>query len=608
MSNTAWRARHGLGAAQYQSEFDQFVQQGFRLRNISGYTVQGQDLYAALWEQASGPPWLALHGLTAAEYQTRFNDLRQQGYRPIHVCGYGDGGAPRFAGLWEKSTGTDWQARHGLTAAQYEQEFDKWLAEGYRLIDVSGYEAHGEAQYAAIWIRTGGPAWQARHGISPTEYQAEFDALQQQGYRLRHVRGYKVGAQDQYAAIWDKAPSSGWQARHGLSSSDYQNAFDGYAYQGYRLTCVAGYSDGAQARYAAIWESEGIRVNELNDMDKVVQDFMTKFDVPGMSIAIAKDDRLVYARGFGLADQADHEPVTIHSRFRIASISKPITAVTVFELIEQGKLHLSDKVFGTHGILGTTYGTQPYKQYVEDITIEHLLTHTAGGWQNDANDPMFLNPAMNHAQLISWALDNQMLANPPGANYAYSNFGYCVLGRVIEKVTNQSYDNAVRQRTLQPCGVTNMTIAGNTLTQRQANEVVYYGQNGEDPYNMQVTRMDSHGGWVASAIDLIRFAVHVDGFPGKLDILNSASIQTMTTASTANSGYARGWAVNAARNWWHGGSLPGTSTIMVRTSGRFCWAALTNTRRPDSGIGGELDQMMWNVIGKVTSWPAFDLF
>ena len=273
------------------------------------------------------------------------------------------------------------------------------------------------------------------------------------------------------------------------------------------------------------------RVNELSDMEGVVQDFMAKFDVPGMSIAIAKDDRLVFAKGFGLADKSANQPVTVYSRFRVASVSKPITAVAIFKLIEQGRLHLSDTVFGIHGLLGTAYGTLPYKPHIEAITVEHLLAHTCGGWQNDGDDPMFKNPAMNHAQLISWTLDNQPLTNTPGANYAYSNFGYCILGRIIEKLTNQSYDNAVRQHVLQPSGVSDMTIAGNTLTQRQANEVVYYGQNGEDPYNMQVTRMDSHGGWLATAIDLTRFAVHVNGFPGKPDILQSATIQTMTTPS-----------------------------------------------------------------------------
>jgi len=70
-----------------------------------------------------------------------------------------------------------------------------------------------------------------------------------------------------------------------------------------------------------------------------------------------------------------------------------------------------------------------------------------------------------------------------------------------------------------------------------------------------------------------------------------------------NSGYARGWAVNNAPNWWHSGSLPGTTTIMVRTASGFCWAALTNTRatgQPDIGLA--LDNMVWDMARKVSAW------
>jgi hypothetical protein len=105
----------------------------------------------------------------------------------------------------------------------------------------------------------------------------------------------------------------------------------------------------------------------------------------------------------------------------------------------------------------------------------------------------------------------------------------------------------------------------------------------------------------------VRFAVRVDGFATKSDILSSTSIGTMTTASTANSGYAKGWAVNRAKNWWHTGSLPGTGSILVRTSGGFCWAILVNTRTGDPFFG-DLDSLMWTVTGRVRDWPAYDLF
>ncbi len=340
-------------------------------------------------------------------------------------------------------------------------------------------------------------------------------------------------------------------------------------------------------------------------MDTIVEEYMVRNDVPGMSIAISKDDRLVCAKGYGLADRETATPVTIGSRFRIASISKPVTAVAVFRLIEHGALRLTDRVFGPGSFLGERYGTPPPQNHANEITIEHLLAHITGGWTNDENDPMFLNREMDHAQLIAWTLDNQPLRNPPGSAYAYSNFGYCLLGRVIEQVTGMQYDDAARQEVLEPCGIRGMTIARNTREERQIDEVVYYGQDGDDPYEPNVSRMDSHGGWLASATDLVRFAVHVNGVDGVPDILSPDSIRVMTRGSEVNPSYALGWAVNEAGAWWHGGSLPGTATLLMRKSNGLCWAVLTNTRRP--GLGAELDGLIQRIV-EATEWPSHDLF
>ncbi len=331
--------------------------------------------------------------------------------------------------------------------------------------------------------------------------------------------------------------------------------------------------------------------------------YLDSHGVPGVSVAIARHGSLVYAEGFGLADAKTGEKVTPASLFRIASVSKPLTAVAIFTLIEQGRLRLDDKVFGGAGILRADYGKPPYGPHIEDITVEHLLTHTSGGWPNDGTDPMFSNPQMNHQQLIAWTLANRPLKNPPGVAHAYSNFGYCVLGRVIEKVTRQSYADYVRTGVLSRCGVTQMRLAGNTLAQRASGEVVYAGQDGGAPYGMNVTRMDAHGGWIANASDLVRLATHVDGFANTPDILQPATIETMTTPSPVNRNYAKGWSTNG-RNWWHTGSLPGTSAIMVRTASGLCWAGLANSRRKDPESVAGLDRLMWQMVRAVKSWSA----
>lgn len=340
---------------------------------------------------------------------------------------------------------------------------------------------------------------------------------------------------------------------------------------------------------------------ERDAMAKLAQAFMQQYDVPALSVAIGHAGLLIHEDALGWADRERREAVSPNHLFRIASVTKPITSVTIFSLVEEGRIRLADKIFGPGAILGTDFGRPPYHPHVNEITVEHLLTHTGGGWTNAHADPMFMNVEMNHAQLIEWTLRNRPLDHPPGQSYAYSNFGYCVLGRVIEKIVHQPYAVHVGNTVFKRCGVNDMALAGNTLAQRRRGEVKYYGQ-GDNPYAMNVARMDSHGGWIARPADLVQILMHVGGFATPPNILQPPTIRAMTTASAANAGYAKGWAVNRADNWWHNGSLPGTSTIAVRTHSGFCWAAFTNTRRSNSHLDGDLDKLVWNMVAQVKSW------
>jgi len=110
----------------------------------------------------------------------------------VQVSGYSVNGEERFAAIWEQVEGSSWQAHHGLNSAQYQQAFDQLLAEGYRLVQVSGYSVNGEERFAAIWEQRNGPSWQARHGLSSVQYQQAFDQLLREGYRLVQVSGYST--------------------------------------------------------------------------------------------------------------------------------------------------------------------------------------------------------------------------------------------------------------------------------------------------------------------------------------------------------------------------------------------------------------------------------
>ena len=243
---------------------------------------------------------------------------------------------------------------------------------------------------------------------------------------------------------------------------------------------------------------------DMEDFTAAVATFMANRGLKGGQVAITRNEKLVYLQSFGDAD--DETPVHDQSLFRVASISKPITVLAISRLAADGKLSMGDRVFGTNGLLGTQYGTPPYQDGIEKITVNELVEHKSG-FKNEPYDIMFDEVSLSHQQLIDRVLDERtyVRSNP----YYYSNFGYCLLGRVIEAVTGMSYEDYVEQKILSPMGISAMKIGGNTLDERFENEVLY-NSSWFDPYAMNVTRMDAHGGWIASAKDLARIAVHSD--------------------------------------------------------------------------------------------------
>jgi hypothetical protein len=241
-TGAAFVARHDITSPEYQQEFDKWTGQGYCLAVVSGYSVSNEARYAAIWEKKKCPSYVARHGLTSAAYQKEFDTLvGQQGYRLKLVSGYNVAGQDFYAAIWEKTSGPAFVARHGMTSDGYQQEFDKWTGQGYCLTLVSGYSVGDQDRYAAIWEKKKCPAYVARHGLTSKEYQQEFDKWNGQGYRLKLVSGHQIGGSQSYAAIWEKVPGPAFIAHHGMTSDGYQQEFDKWTGQGYRLTLVNGY-------------------------------------------------------------------------------------------------------------------------------------------------------------------------------------------------------------------------------------------------------------------------------------------------------------------------------------------------------------------------------
>lgn len=393
--------------------------------------------------------------------------------------------------------------------------------------------------------------------------------------------------------------------------------------------------------------STGPEVPQLAHFDALLTGFLEEHSVPGAALALIHEGRLVFARGYGYADLAAREPATAQHLFRIASISKPITAIAILQLAEQGKLSLDDKVFGilTGYEAHLDEGQEPDAR-LQDITIRHCLQHT-GGWDRDQSfDAMFEavrfakelgGPAPAGPDEVIRCMLGQPLDFTPGERYAYSNFGYCLLGRVIERLTGASYEQYVQAHVLEPLGITGMRIGASLPAGRAPLEVRYYdGSAGQSvfesnlgqpcawPYGgWNLEAMDSHGAWIASAVDLARLAVAFDD-PEQCPLLKPESIRAMyerppgdVTQSKDDRAvyYALGWNVREAAgphrvNCWHTGSLAGTATLLVRRHDGNHFAIVFNARAAPGipHLTRAIDPLLHHAIEEVKEWPQGDLF
>ena len=195
---------HGLTGAQYQQRFDEYAGKGYRLHQVDVYGGDGGVRYAAIFRKQSGPAWKAYHGLSADQHQQRMDTWTADGYRPRNVAVVSSGGQRRYAALYEKADVGSWQSKSQLTAAEYQQVFDANDKDGRKLVYVNAYVHGGQPQFSAIWNSKVNGQYKARHGLSGAQYQSEWESATGTGFLTRDVTGYGTGGAARYAAIWRK--------------------------------------------------------------------------------------------------------------------------------------------------------------------------------------------------------------------------------------------------------------------------------------------------------------------------------------------------------------------------------------------------------------------
>ncbi|HYZ84983.1 MAG TPA: serine hydrolase domain-containing protein [Bryobacteraceae bacterium] len=374
---------------------------------------------------------------------------------------------------------------------------------------------------------------------------------------------------------------------------------------------------------------------QVKRLDRLMVQTMSKFDLPGGQLAVVKDGRLVHSRGYGYADLERRKRVRTNSLFRLGSVSKTITQIAILTLVDQGKLRLEDRAFRLLESLKPPAGSAPDSR-LADITVMHLLKHQ-GGWDGSV-EPMFLPWSRKAAEVLGVpepatceTIIRYMMSRPldyaPGARIIYSNFGYCVLGRIIERASGMPYEEYVQRAVLTPAGIHDMRIGGTRLQERAPREVRYYHQTkqtelsyltasvypkeGEVPwayggYYLRAT--DSHGGWIGSAEDIVRIASSIDGQRGKA-LLSPASVNVMMNLPRKESEQEP---VGSRFHVSHAGALQGSGSALLDRRREGISIGFTFNSLPVNYMEffeymmGEIDRALPEILEK--DWPTGDRF
>jgi CubicO group peptidase (beta-lactamase class C family) len=326
--------------------------------------------------------------------------------------------------------------------------------------------------------------------------------------------------------------------------------------------------------------------NDYSSINHQLEQFVNKWQLVGATFCIAHKGRIIYARGFGMANKEEGMAMQPYHTMRVASVSKLITAAAVMKLVEEGKLRLNDRVFGPDGILNDEKFLSYRDKRVLEITVHNLLNHS-GGWTPRWGDHLFIKDVIARElgkelpldvdDYIVFALSKRLYFQP-GSHSSYSNIGYVILQRVIEKASGMDYEGFVKKEIFKPLNIYDAHLANNWDSLRYDNEVRYYevpeaekvisfdgskqsvlkSRGGND-----VRALGAAGGWVISPISLTRFVMAVDGRNDFPDILSKQSVDIMKETYDGKF-QPLGWRwVRGDGTLWRSGSMAGTSALVV---------------------------------------------
>ena len=462
-----WASFRDLTSESFTEKFNQYKDAGYRMIDLDAYETSAGVRYAMVWEKNTGNrSWVEYRNMTGDSYHTKWEQLKNEGYRPVDIEGYRVGGQQRFGGIWIKNTENfAWSSKRGLTKAAYESYKTEQKNAGLRMIDLEMYETGDGIRYAAVWVNdSNNNDWKELHGLDRDDYQAQLNALTDQGYLVTNFDSYKDGSTQRYAFICEKRSGFAYQVRSDRTELEYANLWREYRDKGFRLVDFECYATSAGTRYAGIWIENDKRYDydKKNTLDNLISKYLSDNNLPGISVAVVRNGEMIYRRGFGFADKEAGKVAHGESIYLSGSVSKIFGGTLAVKLQDEGKLRNGTAVSLNLNNTTKSYLTNVAKTDGTKVTLPSKHTHTIAQLcahlacihhYETGPEPSLVqyNKAIDALTQI-WNA-NLLPSCTIGTNRNYSTHAFTYLAAVLEKVTNRSSAQLVKSELADPYGL-----------------------------------------------------------------------------------------------------------------------------------------------------------
>jgi len=264
--NDGQRVIRQVPIGEYQAVFEDFVAEGYRPTwvDVSSLPFLGVNFpyVNAIFTRGSPYPWRADHGMDQAAYEARVADMRARGFRLTHVDAYLDGTQLRYATLFEQKSGSAWLEYHAVSVSVHNSLYSAFARSGYRPVNLVFTRTSSGLVVTALWDQTAVGGFAAWSGLSPSEYQAEYQRQAAAGRHIAYLDGYQDNG-PRISAIWNASSVSNLSARHGAFLGPYQEQHIAQTAAGRLLRVTTAYPDGLLLRFAGMWSAPTIGFTRL---------------------------------------------------------------------------------------------------------------------------------------------------------------------------------------------------------------------------------------------------------------------------------------------------------------------------------------------------------